>query len=93
EILEKLDAPEELIQEVCSIIKNLEKPNGYESQNLNLVHDANLLASLQEKSKKTQLDENFLSEVIGRDFITDAGRGLAQELLLKSSSGLEAASN
>lgn len=84
EILEKLDAPEELIQEVCAIIKNLEKPNGYESQNLNLLHDANLLASLQEKSKKNQLDENFLTEIIERDFITDTGRGLAQELLIKS---------
>jgi len=81
EILEKLDAHEEIIEEVCAIIKHLDDPGSYQSRDLDLVHDAHLLASLQEKMKKSELDSNFLSEVIDRDFVTDSGRSLAYELL------------
>jgi hypothetical protein len=93
EILEKLDAPQELIEEVCSIIKNLNNPKDCESQDLKLVHDAHLLASLQEKIKKGQFSDDYLSEVIERDFLTDSGRNLAYELAPKTTPQLRAAAN
>ena len=93
EILEKLDAPQELIEEVCSIIKNLDNPKDHESGDLKLVHDAHLLASLQEKIKKGQLNEDYLSEVIERDFLTDSGRSLAHELFPKTTPQLRAVTN
>ncbi|MHB8203900.1 MAG: HD domain-containing protein [Desulfomonilaceae bacterium] len=93
DILEKLDAPQELIEEVCSIIKNLDNPKDHESGDLKLVHDAHLLASLQEKIKKDELNENYLSEVIDRDFLTDSGRSLAYELFPKTTPQLRAVTN
>jgi HD superfamily phosphodiesterase len=93
EILENLNAPQELIEEVCEIINNLDNPQNYQSQNLNLVHDAHLLASLQEKMKKAELGENYLSEVIERDFLTDSGRSLAYELTPKHTPLLRAVEN
>ncbi len=93
EILEKLDAPQELIEEVCSIIKKLDNPKGHESGELNLVHDAHLLASLQEKSKKGELNEAYISEVIERDFLTDLGRSLAYEFVPNNTPHLQAGAN
>jgi len=93
DILEKLDAPQELIEEVCSIIKNLDNPKGHESGDLKLVHDAHLLASLQEKIKKGELNEDYLSEALERDFLTDSGRSLAYELFPKTTPQLRAVTN
>lgn len=93
EILEKLDAAGEIIEEVCEIIKHLDDPGSYQSRDLDLVHDAHLLASLQEKMKKSELDSNFLSEVINRDFFTDTGKNLAYELFQTPVTRLRAAAN
>ena len=93
EILEKLDAPEEIIEEVCDIIKHLDDPGSYHSRDLDLVHDAHLLTSLQEKIKKSELDPNFLTEIIDRDFVTDSGRNLAYQLLQPQTTSLRAVAN
>lgn len=93
EILEKLDAPQELVEEVCSIIKDMDNPKDLDSQNLKLVHDAHLLASIQEKIKKSELINGDLSEMIDRDFLTDSGRNLARELFQNTTPQLRAAAN
>ncbi len=76
-----------------TIIKHLDDPGSYQSRDLDLVHDAHLLASLQEKMKKSELDPSFLSEVIDRDFVTDSGRSLAYELLQASATSLRSVAN
>ena len=57
EILQNLDAPDEITEEVCSIIENLDEPNGHQSKDLDLVRDAHLLAisSGEDKEKKPGL--------------------------------------
>ncbi|MFH0957581.1 MAG: phosphohydrolase [Pseudomonadota bacterium] len=93
EILQNLDAPDEITDEVCSIIENLDEPNGHQSRDLDLVRDAHLLATLQERMKKTNLDISSLSEIINSDFVTDSGQRVAQELLLGQIPGSSAAAN
>lgn len=93
EILEKLDAPSEIIDEVCSIIENFDEPNGHQSKDLDLLRDAHLLATLQERIKKTELQSEVVSKIIDNDFVTDLGRKAAQELLLPQISGSLAAAS
>jgi hypothetical protein len=68
---------------VCSIIENLDEPNGHQSKDLDFVRDAHLLATLQERIKKRNLDSNILSEIVNSDFVTDSGRRVAHELMLE----------
>jgi HD superfamily phosphodiesterase len=93
EILQNLDAPDEITEEVCSIIENLDEPNGHQSKDLDLVRDAHLLANLQERMKKRNLDSNILSEIINSDFVTDSGRRVAHELMLERIPESSAAAN
>jgi len=93
EILQNLDAPDEITDEVCSIIENLDEPNGRQSKDLDLVRDAHLLATLQERIKKRNLDSNILSEIINSDFVTDSGRRVAHELMLERIPESSAAAN
>ncbi|MGC8660257.1 MAG: HD domain-containing protein [Desulfomonilaceae bacterium] len=93
EILEKLDAPQELVEEVCSIIKDMDDPKDVDSQNLKLVHDAHILAKIQEEIKKGGLLNGGLSEIIDRDVLTGAGQSLAHELFQDTKPQVRAAAN
>ena len=87
EILENLDAPEEIIKEVCFIIENLHRSDSHQSIELDLARDAHLLATLQEKFRKETPDSKFLSKIIDSELVTDSGRTLALELFNKELSG------
>ncbi|MGC8603552.1 MAG: phosphohydrolase [Desulfomonilaceae bacterium] len=89
EILEKLEAPQEIIDEVCLIIKDMDDVKDGASQNLKLVHDGHLLAFLQEKIRKGEIDDRRISEVIEREFLTDSAQNLAYEFFLKTTPQLK----
>ncbi len=50
-ILEKLDAAQELIDEVCDIVGHHHHPRGNETVNFKVVYDADLIATLENKKK------------------------------------------
>lgn len=83
EVLEKLDAPDEIIKEVCFIIENLHHSDSQQSIELDLARDAHLLATLQEKFRKETPDSKLLSKIIDSELVTDSGRTLALELFSK----------
>jgi hypothetical protein len=83
EILAKLGAREELIAEVCDIIAPRGEPRPGESINWQVVHDAELIETLDEESKRGALDAVAVAERIENAFLTAAGRQAARETLLQ----------
>jgi HD superfamily phosphohydrolase YqeK len=82
EILARLKAPEELIEEVCDIIGHHHHPRPEETVNFKVVYDADQIVNLEEKQKETPMDRRILTALIGRAFLTESGRELARSVLL-----------
>ncbi len=83
EILEKLEANDELIKEVCDIIGHHHHPREEETINFKCLYDADLITNLEEKQKDAPLDPEKLKDIIKKSFLTDTGRELAEKTLLK----------
>ena len=82
EILDKLGAREELIEEVCDIIGHHHHPGPEESINFRSVYDADLIANLEENHKESPVEPDDLKSTIEKSFLTESGRSLAQRVLL-----------
>ncbi len=83
EILSKLGAREELIEEVCDIIGHHHHPKEGDSVNFNVLYDSDLITNLKEKQKDSPTDPEELAGIIDKSFLTESGRVLAREVLLK----------
>jgi hypothetical protein len=81
-ILTKLQAPRELIEEVCDIIAHHHHPRPNETVNFKVVYDADMIVNLEEKQKETPIGSKRLSTMINKTFLTEAGRELAKSVLL-----------
>jgi hypothetical protein len=80
DILTKLGAKDALIEDVCDIIRRLASPGSGESVNFKAVHDADLIAEIEDAHQKGA------SESPDRDrsldmFLTESGRKIAEEIL------------
>lgn len=82
EILARLKAPEELIEEVCDIIGHHHHPRPEETVNFKVVYDADLIVNLEEKQKEAPMDREGLTALIDTAFLTEGGRELAKSVLL-----------
>jgi hypothetical protein len=82
EILGKLDARGDLIDEVCNILGRRHNPGGEETANFKVVYDADMLANLEDGQKKDPLDAERLFEIIESRFLTPSGKELARSLFL-----------
>ena len=83
EILVKLGAKEALIDEVCDIIGYNNQPGGDQTINFKSVHDADKLASLEEKQKEEPTDADKLTDIIENSLLTDSGRRIGKKKLLE----------
>lgn len=81
EVLEGLNANEELIQEVCDIIGYHHHPREEETVNFKCLYDADLITNLEEGQKTNPLDAEKLKAVVEKSFLTEAGRKLAEDVL------------
>lgn len=81
-ILNKLNAKEELIAEVCDIISHHHQTGADESLNFKIVYDSDLLENLDEKNKENPMDRSQLEALIDESFLTTSGRETAREVLL-----------
>lgn len=81
-ILEKLDADQKLIDEVCDIVGHHHNPRPNETNNFKIVYDADLLVNLEQRKNKYGATNKFLEKHIEKRFLTRAGRDLAQSVLL-----------
>ena len=85
EILTKLGAPEPLIEEVCHIIEQESAPTPGDTINAKVVHDADLLAKLEEMQKETPLPHEEPENRLKGSFLTGSGREMARKVLSRQS--------
>ena len=81
EIMERLGAPEALMEEVCDIIAHHHHPGPEETKNFKCVYDGDLLANLEESQKETPVSPDRVSEIIEGEFLMDSGKALARKTL------------
>ena len=82
EILLKLGAKEELIEEVCDIIGHHHQPRDDDSLNFKVVYDADLVENSDEMQKENPIDSEKMAARIEKLFLTGGGREVAKEVLL-----------
>ena len=85
EILKKLGAEQALIDEVCDIVGHHHHPRPEETINFKILYDADLIVNLEEKHKESPIDQEKLSGIIEKSFLTESGRKLAQKILFTES--------
>ena len=81
EILARVGAMEELIEEVCDIISHHHHPRAEETVNFKAVHDADTLVNLEEKQKDAQIEPEKLTGIVEKSFLTESGCNLAKKIL------------
>lgn len=80
EILIKLGAREELIEEVCDIVGHHHHPREEETTNFKALYDADLIVNLEENQKEQTSAPERLEQIIDQSFLTDSGRKIAREV-------------
>jgi putative nucleotidyltransferase with HDIG domain len=82
EILTKLGARDELIEEVCDIVAHRHHPRPEETVNFKCVYDADLIVNLEEKQKEQVSDAENVKKLIEKSFLTETGKGIARQGLV-----------
>jgi HD domain len=85
QILTKLGAREELVEEVCHIVARDRRPQPGDSVNDRVVYDADVIANLEEREKDTPKGSETLAGEIETLILTQAGKEVAREVLLTRS--------
>jgi HD superfamily phosphodiesterase len=83
QILTRLGAGEELIEEVADIIGHHHHPRTEETVNFKVLYDADLIANLEEGNKERPLDTEKLERIFNKSFLTETGRSTAESVLVK----------
>lgn len=82
EILSKLGAGPDLIEEVCDIVGRHHHPRAEETVNFKAVYDADLIVNLEENRQQTPFDNGKMKARIEKNFLTASGKALAKKILL-----------
>ena len=82
EILTRLGAEADLIEEVCDIVGHHHHPQNEETTNFKAVYDADLIVNLFEKLKESPMEQDKLADRIDRTFLTQSGQDLARKQFL-----------
>jgi HD superfamily phosphodiesterase len=89
EILKRLEAREDLIEEVCDIVNHHHRPRPQETVNFKIVYDADLVAKLEEKQEAKPIASETVNDFIEKSFLTKSGREMAKDVLLNLRKGAE----
>ena len=82
DLLTRLGARADMIDEVCDIIGHHHHPRPEETINFKVLYDADLIANLEEKHKEKNMGADELTALIEKNFLTESGRKLARKTLL-----------
>jgi predicted HD phosphohydrolase len=82
DILEKLGASTDLIDEVCDIIGHHHHPRDEETLNFKVLYDADRIVNIEEANKKSPMPKDQLQDMIRKGFLTRSGRETAAGILL-----------
>jgi hypothetical protein len=83
DILERLGAKTELVDEVCDIVGHHHHPRPEETTNFKCIYDADLLTNMEEAQKESPTDTDKLAKRVNDLFMTASGKKLAAEVLLR----------
>jgi HD superfamily phosphohydrolase YqeK len=81
EILERLGAKPEFVDEVCDIIGHHHHPRPEETVNFKCLYDADLITNLEENHKEEPMAPGRLARIVEKSFLTESGKKLAVEIL------------
>ncbi|MGV8075388.1 MAG: HD domain-containing protein [Syntrophobacteraceae bacterium] len=84
EIIEKLGGRPELVDEVCDIIGHHHHPRDKETLNFKCLYDADLIVNIEENEKERATNANRLTDLIEKNFLTETGKKIAGDVLLKA---------
>lgn len=87
EILAKLAASREIIDEVCDVVGHHHHPRPEETVNFKIVYDADLIVNLEEEQAEQPLAAEKLTAILEKSFLTAAGRSLAKTILGQAKEG------
>ncbi len=87
EILEKLDAKQELIDEVCDIVGHHHHPREEETINFKCLYDADMIVNLSDDLNENKITVDIVKKRIENNFFTKTGKELAKKILLKNKGG------
>jgi HD superfamily phosphohydrolase YqeK len=82
EILTRLGAKPEIVDEVCDIVAHHHQPREEETLNFKVLYDADLIVNLEEHYKGRNIDRDSVEGVIDRTFLTETGKRVARAALL-----------
>jgi len=82
DILSRVGAREELIEEICDIVGHHHHPRAEETVNFKSVYDADIIVNLEEKQKENPTDPKKLAVIIEKSLLTKSGQNLAKKMLL-----------
>ena len=80
EILERLNVPRQVVNEVCDIIGHHHSPREEESLHFQILYESDALVNIEEEG--TSKDREKVEQLIGKVFRTVTGKRLAEELYL-----------
>jgi HD superfamily phosphohydrolase YqeK len=83
QLMEKLGAKQELMDEVCEIIGHHHHPKGDDSLNFKVLYDADMLTNMVECKDRKGIDEAQFLAKLDRLFLTQSGNLLAKEVLMQ----------
>ena len=83
DILERLGAKTELVDEACDIVGHHHHPRPEETTNFKCIYDADLLTNMEEAQKESPTDPDKLAKRVNDLFLTASGKKLAAEVLLR----------
>lgn len=83
DILERLGAKTELVDEVCDIVGHHHHPRPEETTNFKCIYDADLLTNIEEAQRESPTDPDKLAKRVNDLFLTASGKKLAEEVLLR----------
>jgi len=83
DIMERLGAKTELVDEVCDIVGHHHHPRPEETANFKCLYDADLLTNIEEAQKESPTDPDKLAKRVNDLFLTASGKKLAEEVLLR----------
>jgi len=84
DILTRLGARQELIDEVCDIIGHHHHPRDEETLNFKVLFDADLIVNLEENHKDQPIEREKLERTLAKSFFTETGKQLAAKVLLEA---------
>jgi hypothetical protein len=82
DILTRLGAQPDLIEEVCDLIAHHHHPRPEETVNFKVVYDADLIVNLEENQSERKLPKEKLAAWIDKNSLTETGRKLAKSIFL-----------